>query len=244
MGRYKQLQQQYEELEQKYARLYAQQSEMRYAYERLKEERAEYEQQEQEIRKLHKSARRLKHDMKNHFMVLSAYLASENYDSARAYASEILEKLNSMHSYVETGNTLMNHIINEKLQFAREQEISVKAEIENLSFAGIQSMDFTALLGNLLDNAIEASLKEEKNKRELILLVSERQGYEVICVKNKISCSVLEENPDFVSTKHKDENSHGIGMMRIREIIEGCNGMYDIYEKDGYFCFAVFIPKK
>lgn len=243
MGRYTKLLKQYEELNQKYAKLYAKQSEMEYAYYRLKEEAAEYEQQEQEIHTLHQNARRLKHDMKNHFMVLSSYLASEKYDEAKAYSSEILDKLNSMHSYVKTGNTLMNHIINEKLQIARKHDIQIKAEIENLSFAQIGSMDFTALLGNMLDNAIEASLHEKVASREIILLISEKQGYDAICVKNKISDSVLEKNPDLITTKENDKDIHGIGLTRIKEIAEHYNGMCDVYETDGYFCFAVFIPK-
>ncbi|MDO4297176.1 MAG: GHKL domain-containing protein [Lachnospiraceae bacterium] len=243
MSRYGDLQKQYEELDRRYAELYAKHSELEYEYGRLREDTAEREQQDQEIRALHQNVRKLKHDMKNHFMVLSSYLASENYDAARAYSSEILEKLNSMHSYVETGNTLMNHIVNEKLQFAREQGILLKAEIENLSFARMSGMDFTALFGNLLDNAIEASLREETGKREMVLLVSERQGYEVVCVKNRISSSVLERNPDLATTKENGGQTHGIGICRVREIAEKYGGMYDIYETDGYFCFAVFIPK-
>lgn len=243
MSRYSKLQKQYEELNQKYARLYARQSEMEYAYDRLKQNSVEHEQQEREIHALHQNARRLKHDMKNHFMVISSYLASEKYDDAKAYSAEILDKLNAMHSYVKTGNTLMNHIVNEKLHIARERNIQVKAEIENLSFAQINSMDFTALLGNMLDNAIEASLHEKEDVREIILLISEKQGYDAICVKNRVSGSVLENNPDLVTTKESDENTHGIGLTRIKEIIEQYSGIYDIYETDGYFCFAVFIPK-
>lgn len=244
MGRYGQLKKQYDELDQRYTKLYGQQAELEYAYRCLKEDTRERRLQDEEIRNLHQSVRRLKHDMKNHFMVLSSYLASEDYDAARAYASEILDRLNSMHSYVETGNALMNHIINEKFQYAREQGISLKAEIENLAFARMEHMDFTALLGNLLDNAVEASLLEQEKEREIILLISEKQDYESLCVKNRISGSVLERNPQLATTKENDgAGRHGIGIARIKEIVEKYNGLFDIYEKDGYFSFAVYIPK-
>ena len=243
MSRYGQLKQQYEELDRRYARLYEEHSELVYQYRQMKEELAEEAQQRQEVYALHQSGRRLKHDMKNHLMVLSSYLASGNYDEARAYASEILDKLNAMHSYIETGNTLLNHIINEKLQYAREQGIGIKAEIENLSFAAMSSLDFAALLGNLLDNAIEASLREEERDRELELRITKKQGYETICVKNKIADSVLRENPDLLSTKEAEDDMHGIGILRIKEIVENYHGMYDVYEMDGFFCVAVFIPE-
>lgn len=243
MSRYGQLKKQYEQLSSQYARLYEEHLELTYQYRQTQEELAEREQQRQEVYELHQSGRRLKHDMKNHLMVLSSYLASENYDEAKAYSCEILDKLNAMHSYIETGNTLLNHIINEKFRYARERGIEIKAEIENLSFAAMSSMDFAALLSNMLDNAIEASLREAENARMLELLIARKQGYETICVKNRISASVLEKNPGLLSTKEGKGEAHGIGILRIKEIAQSCNGMYDIYERDGFFCIAVFIPQ-
>lgn len=242
MRRYGQLKQQYEELSRSYARLYEEHAELAYQYRQIQGELAEKEQQSEEVYTLHQSGRKLKHDMKNHLMVLSSYLASENYDEARAYASQILDKLNAMHSYIETGNTLLNHIINEKFQYAREQGIEIKAQIENLSFASMSSLDFAALLGNMLDNAIEASLREAEHGRELELQITKKQGYETICVKNRIAVSVLTENPELRSTKEEEGDIHGIGISRIKEIAENYHGMYDVYEMDGFFCIAVFIP--
>lgn len=243
MNRYKQLQREYEELQQKYTVLYAKEAEMEYEYRRMKEDAAERKLQDQELHALHKNVRKMKHDMKNHFMVLSAYLASEDYEGAKTYASEILDKLNTMYSYVETGNILMNHIINEKFRCAMEQGIMLKAEVENRPFARMSGMDFTALLSNMLDNAVEASMEEKEREREIILLILAKQGYEMICVKNRIADSVLDKNPDLATTKKQDSNTHGIGIARIKEIAEQYNGMYDIYEKDGYFSFSVFIPQ-
>ena len=242
MSKYTQLQQKYDELSKKHEKLFAEKSEMEYAYNRLKSEQDRRNAQEEEIRMLHQNARRLKHDMKNHFMVLSSYLASEDYEAAKNYSSEILDKLNTMNSYVETGNSLMNHIVNEKFQFAREQGIQIKAEIENLSFECMKSIDFSALLTNMMDNAIEASVQEKIGEKEINLIVSSKRGYDVICVKNKIAVSVLEKNPA-LQTEKKDADSHGIGIPRMREIVERYNGMFDIYEADGFFCISAFIPK-
>lgn len=242
MSKYTQLQQKYDELLQKNETLFAEKSEIEYAYNRLKEDQDRRNSQDEEIRMLHQNARRLKHDMKNHFMVLSSYLASEDYEAAKHYSSEILDKLNTMNSYVETGNSLMNHIVNEKFQLARVQGIQIKAEIENLSFECMKSIDFSALLTNMLDNAIEASAQEKKGEREINLIVSTKRGYDVICVKNRIAASVLEKNPELHSIK-EDAASHGIGIPRMKEIVESYNGMFDIYEAEGFFCMSAFIPK-
>lgn len=232
----------YEILEEKYRKLYAEKSELQYALATCKEEALQFQTRDTQVRALHQSIRRLKHDMKNHFMVVGSYLNAKEYEEAKAYISEILDKLNAVHSYVETGNLLMNHIVNEKFEYARRQGIGIRAEIENLSFEKMKSIDFSAMLSNMLDNAIEASEKEKEIKPEICVSIFQKQGYQVICVKNKISCSVLEKNPKLCSTK-KEKKLHGMGIAQIKEIVEKYDGMYDCYEEEDFFCVCAFIPQ-
>lgn len=240
MRRYRQLQKELAAQEEKYLRLLAQKSELTYRLSAQSEEVAYSRRQENDIRSLHQSVRQLKHDMKNHLMVLASYLNSGDCEAAKTYTSEILDKLNAMHSYVETGNSLLNHILNEKLELARSSGIAVRAEIETLSFSRMRSIDFSALLTNLLDNSIEASKKEPV--KELLLHIFQERGYDAVSIKNKIGKSILAENPELRSTKENSEQ-HGIGISQIREIAASYDGICDFYEKDGYFCSRVFIPQ-
>ncbi len=242
MRKYRKLVKEQEELNQRYAKVYAEKLELQYELNELKEASDALQRKDIKIRSLHQNVRQLKHDMKNHFMVVASYLSAEDYDSAKTYISEILDKLNAMHSYIETGNSLMNHILNEKLEFARKQGILVKAEIENLAFAKMKSMDFSALLSNMLDNAIEACDKENIASKELHVMISRQRGYEVICIKNKIGESVLGQNPALQSTK-EEKDMHGIGISQMKHIVETYHGIYDMYEKDGFFCACAFIPQ-
>ena len=240
MKHYHQLQKELAAQEEKYLRLLAEKAELEYRLSAQSEEVTYARKQESDIRSLHQSVRQLKHDMKNHLMVLASYLNSRDYEAAKAYTSEIMDKLNLMHSYIETGNSLLNHILNEKLELARSYGISVRAEIETLSFARMRSIDFSALLTNLLDNSIEASKKEPAG--ELFLHIFQERGYDAVSIKNKIGKSVLEENPDLHSTK-EDKEEHGVGISQIKEIVAAYDGICDFYEKDGYFCSRVFIPQ-
>ena len=229
-----------EELERRYDELYSEYSELQFAFNEIKVNADNIEKQDEEIRKLHESMRSLKHDMKNHLMVILSYLNDGDDESARKYVSQIIDKLNSIHSYIETGNSLLNHILNEKLTEARSKNIGVKAEVENLAFEKMQSMDFSALLTNMLDNAISACLLE-KDERELIIKISKNKGYETIVVKNAITGSVLQDNPELKTTKKKKEE-HGKGVPQIKSIVEKYEGMCDFYEEDGYFISCAFIP--
>lgn len=121
MRKYRELQKELAAQEKKYLELLAQKSQLEYQLAMQREEAAYSRKQENDIRSLHQGARQLKHDMRNHLMVLASYLNSSDYEAAKTYTSEILDRLNTMHSYVETGNSLLNHILNEKLELARTE---------------------------------------------------------------------------------------------------------------------------
>jgi len=228
----------YELLDERYNALLGEKAELAYELGELKASVGQIHEQDTQVRELHENVRRLKHDMKNHMMVIASYLNGGEYDKAMEYTSVILDKLNAVHSYIETGNSLLNHVLNEKLNQAREQGIVVKVEIENLSFARMESLDFSALLSNLLDNAIEACKKE--TQPQLQVQIAAKRGYETILVRNSVEQSVLAENPQLLTTK--EDAGHGMGIAQIKVIVEKYHGLCDFYEEDNWFCVSAFIP--
>ena len=206
----------------------------------LKDMTADYENQQnmaEEIKRIQQQIRSLKHDMKNHTLVILSYLEEEKTEEAKLYAGELLDKLNKMYTYVNVGNSLLNHIINQKLSRAKEAGLEIKAEIENCSFSYMDSVDFSAMLNNLLDNAI-AGAKGSKEKT-LEVSISSKKGFDLITIKNSIDVSVLENNPDLQSTK--EEAGHGLGMKQIRSIVEKYNGNIDISEKNHKFIVSIML---
>lgn len=207
---------------------------------RLSDIRDDYDKQQEmaeEIRRIQQQIGLLKHDMKNHTLVILSYLEENKTEEARQYAGEILDKLNRMYTYVNVGNSLLSYIINSKLSMAKEQGIEIKAEIENLSFSYMDSVDFSSLLNNMLDNAISGALESEGKKLE-VNIVSEK-GFDVITVKNSIDGSVLKDNPELASSK--EEPGHGYGMKQMKAVTEKYEGNIDIYEKDGMFIVRVML---
>ena len=241
MSRYGDLKKAYEALDKEYAAEVARNLDLQYQYDTLQADYLARCDQQQEMEALHENTRRLKHDMKNHIMVIASYLNNGELDAAKEYLSVVLDNLNQVYSYIQTGNAVMNYVINSKLEYAQKNGIPFKAEIENCSFARMGSVDFAAVLSNALDNAIEASL----NTSEKLIYVSihQKRGYDTITVKNRIDHSVLDENPDLISTKSDSEN-HGFGVRQIKDIAEKYGGMVDIYEEEGMFCVSIIIPSE
>ena len=200
----------------------------------------DYEKQQEmadEVRRIQQQIGLLKHDMKNHTMVILSYLEENKTEEARRYAGEILDKLNRTYTYVHVGNSLLSHILNTKLSMAKEQGIEIKAGIENLPFAYIDSVDFSALLNNMLDNAISGALRSGMPKLEVD--IASAKGFDIITVKNSIDGSVLNENPELVSSK--EEPGHGYGMKQIRAVAEKYGGSLDVYEKNGMFIASALL---
>ena len=229
-----------EELQNRIYELEAENKDLKYELDSCKWQMEEISKQDAEIRDLHQNTRKLKHDMRNHLMVLASYINNSDIESARDYISEILDKLNAVRSYVETSNPLLNHILNDKLEICSKENIDVKVSVGKASFDKMKGIDFSAIFANAIDNAIEC--ERNQDKKEIVIDVYEKKGYDVISVKNRIAESVLDSNPELRSTK-PDGEKHGFGVAQIKETVELYEGMTDFYEEDGYFIVNMMIPK-
>ena len=241
MSRYSKLKEDYEKLKKDYTAEVAKNLDLQYQYDALQSEYQNSRNQQREIERLHENTRRLKHDMKNHIMVIASHLNNGELDEAKDYLSVVLDNLNRVYSYIQTGNSVLNYIINSKLEYAQQHDIQFKAEIENLPFVKMGSVDFSAVISNALDNAIEASIRAVE--KYIYVSILKKRGYDTITVKNKIDQSVLENNPELRSTK-AESDTHGYGVKQIKTITEKYDGMVDIYEDNGMFCISIMIPSE
>lgn len=212
-------------------------AELKYLTNAYEEQKRTYD----EMLKVYQGTRHLKHDMRNHLMIIAASLQEGKTEHALQYTSEILDKINLDYSYIVSGNELLNYILNEKLSIARQAGIYVKAEIENLKFEKIAGVDFSALVGNMLDNALHGA--ENSQEKQLHITVKKKRGYEAIKVSNSIDHSVLSGNPMLETTK-KNREMHGLGMAQIKSIVEKYHGILDIWEENAMFHIQVMFEIK
>ena len=241
MSRYSELKAAFDRLDKEYSDLLVENLDLKYRLEELDSELSSYRARQQDIENIAENTRRLKHDMRNHIMVIASYLSSGETQQAKEYLSVVLDKLDRVYSYIQTGNSVMNYIINTKLEYVHRNGVKFKAEIENISFAKMGSVDFSALLSNILDNAVEASI--DSSRKLIYISVCRKKGWDCITVKNGIDRSVLNSNPELISTK-PDKDKHGIGIQQIKAIVTKYDGMIDIYESDGMFIVSVMIPSE
>ena len=94
------------------------------------------------------------------------------------------------------------------------------------------------LLTNMLDNAIEASERQDEKIIELVFSLI--GGFQNTSCKNPIKQSIA-SNPDSATTK-PDKSLHGYGIKSMKKAVESANGMIEFYEEDGYFICHAAIP--
>ncbi len=185
--------------------------------------------------------RKERHELRNNYFYIQTLLAEKKYDALDAYMQDVIGSKLSSIGEVQTGNTLMDYILNEKIREARKKKLKLCTEILIPANLKLSEDSLCTILLNLLDNAIEASLGEDNP--DIRVFIRCTQGYLTIRVKNRISFDVLAENPALASTQ-KNKSQHGFGIKIIRNTVREQNGILNFDSEGGYFSATVMLPCK
>lgn len=197
------------------------------------------EQYEKNIKEQDEAICRLRHDIKHHLCVVDVLLTEQKYNDAHKYLQEYLNT-NEINTYIYTKNEYVNAIINSKISLAKRKSINITSVVAG-DICNVDNIDICNLLGNLLDNAIEAS--EKSIVKTIIFKIIVQEDIIRISTQNSIDSSILSDNPNLQTSKsHKQ--SHGYGTKTIKEIAAKYNGFVDYYEDNNRFVCNVSLVKK
>lgn len=187
-----------------------------------------------------KEMRGVKHDIKNHLLMIQNYIEENQSDTAKEYISKLTEDyLPNIQKYVDTGNSAFDALVNSKMAICHQKNIHIDIKPQKNCMTKIDEADIVVLFGNLLDNAIEAA--EKTVDKHIIIEFGIKAAYLSIVVSNTVTESVLKTNPNLESTK-KDGHIHGVGLKSVRNIVERYDGMIDFFEEDNYFgCHVLLV---
>lgn len=184
----------------------------------------------------------IKHDMKNKLITLEYLISNSKAEEALKLCSDTAQKLNSTYTPVDTGNPVLDSIINVEQDKASKADIDFSLEISD-ALSILSSADIVSLIGNLCDNAIEYLSNQPEDNRSMSLHIRKQLNFVIVTCKNRISESVLEGNPGFSTTK-KDKKSHGKGMKIIRRIAKENNGEVTVSEQEDFLNISVILKIK
>lgn len=149
--------------------------------------------------------------------------------------------LNSMYMelYISnTGNIVIDSIINFKYEEAYKKKIYFNLDIKVPPNMEVEDFDITIILGNLLDNAIQAVDKIEDKK--INISIKYDKGRLLIKVSNKFNEYLVYNNGELVSTK-KDKENHGLGIKNIKDVLDKYKGEINFSTYDSLFSVNIIL---
>lgn len=194
----------------------------------------------EEVSLIWDNIRQVKHDLKNHFSVLKGHLNEGDIESCQKYVSQLFGTIESMGNLIQSGNSVIDYLINTKLSTLDNVEVLISGYVGN--YADIADVDLACILGNVLDNAIEAQEHVVFAKRIELLFLRKNSNRMIIC-KNTIKESVLRNNQRLKSTKDVPE-LHGMGHQIVETTVKKYDGLIDYFEKDDMFGVQIVLPEK
>ena len=198
-----------------------------------------YERQFDLMKSSLKAMRSLKHDLKNHLSTVYYLVQNRKEEEALEHITDIIEVCDSQKENAYSGNATVDSIINFKLQEAKQHNISISLDITIPENIKIPSFDMAIILGNLLDNAINAAAKSESG-RTIDLKIKYTVGRLILVIDNLFSGNVLIRGNTVLSS-HRDINSHGIGLQSVKMVLQKYNGSMVIKHENNIFSVTVLM---
>ena len=206
-----------------------------------KQQTALYQNQLEIIMESQNRIRSLRHDMKNHILALQAVVKNGSKEEVQEYLQGMQEFMVNPAEYVMTGNENIDSLLNYKIGKAKEMLYAVETKINIPEKLNLNSFDLSVVLGNLLDNALEAAVQTEEKRMEIEM--SAEKGVMFLHIRNSYNGKSLGNNGILQTTK-ADRQNHGMGMKNVQTIVEKYHGDMDVACDHGYFEVDVLLYMK
>ena len=194
-----------------------------------------------EVENMYRQMRGWRHDYRNHIQVMKAYAAQGDMVAIRRYLDALDTDLSTVDTVIKTGNPMTDAILNSKISLARSRGIEVRADARIPVKLRLSELDLCCILGNLFDNAIEASMALPPEQR-LIRVYMDMKGSQLyISFTNFTAAGKMRKTGGrFQSTKGE---SHGLGLVRMDAIVDRLSGYLSRNSEDGAFTTEILLPQ-
>ncbi|MDE6388542.1 MAG: GHKL domain-containing protein [Lachnospiraceae bacterium] len=203
-----------------------------------------------EMERVYSGIRGMKHDMKNTLSVIMQLASGK--EELQAYLEELNQTMSRLEFRFKTGNTVVDTLLNMKYHEITNTVPDLRMDVEGLQFPEklfIQSYDIGIILGNALDNAMEAcrKLKAKESEAEAFIRISSFQKRELFFLKVENSFDgrlVWRRQEEFPMTDKADRENHGIGLANIKSTAEKYHGTMDFKVNGRVFILSVMMKNE
>ena len=190
----------------------------------------------EEVQSIYTKMRGWRHDYKNHIQTLLALVGDD--DKTREYLWSLNKDLTEVDAVLKTGNIALDAILNSKLTLIKSKDIPVEAKANVPENLKISDADLCAVIGNLLDNAIEAVAALPKEEQFIRIYIGMLKSQLYISVINSSAGSPRKRGERYLSTKGE---GRGLGLMRIDGIVKKAGGTVNRKTEQGVFATEILV---
>lgn len=205
----------------------------------IRQQNKYYEKQLELMKTSLKSMKTVRHDLNNHMTSVYALVQNGKKEELMGYLSEMIEVFDKKQGIASTGNVVIDSIINFKLQEADKDMITVNIDLNIPKELKIPSFDITIIVGNLLDNALNA-VKKLENNRCIDIKIKYTKNRLILKIVNSFEGIIIKENGKLITT-HEDKNNHGLGLESVKTVLEKYNGTIEFKCENNRFHTALLI---
>lgn len=183
--------------------------------------------------------RKANHDLRHHVAAMNSYLEKEDYESLKSYFSTFSKRLPGSSSMVYTQHSGVNMVLAYFAQVAQENSIRYDVKMDIPATLSVSDNDLTVLLGNLVENAIEACCSQNNGDR-VIRICGKCSGETLLFTIDNTYDNPIKKNQSgvYLSSKHSGE---GIGIESARSIAQRLGGYLELTQEEGFFCVSIVI---
>ena len=195
----------------------------------------------QEVENMYRQMRGWRHDYRNHIQTMKVLASGGDLEGIRSYLDRLDTDLNTVDLAVKTGNAMADAILNSKISLAKSRDIPVQVDAHIPVKLKMSELDLCCIIGNLFDNAIEASLALPPEER-LIRVYMDMKGTQLYLSFTNFTAGGKREKQGgrFLTTKGE---GHGFGLVRVDAIVERLEGYLSRNSEDGAFTTEILIPQ-
>ena len=206
----------------------------------IKKQSQHYARLNDELGKYCSEMRNFKHDLKQRYLLEQSYLQQGRYEQLAQCYAEGINMLKNGRLTANTGNSCIDNIINYKAVIAEQKGIEVGTDLTIACDAALNAPDIYSLLGNLLDNAIEAAERTEEGTRWLKVKIRADDSNMLIVMENPYRGYLQREKGRYISTK-EDGQRHGVGLKIVEDIAAKYQGEVQIQDAEQIFVVKILL---
>lgn len=186
-----------------------------------------------------------RHDLNNYLSTLYGLISLEEFENAKTYISKINDRIINMNNIIETNHPVITALVSMKKNKAFEEGIDMEVEIDMPEDILMDSVDLSILIGNLLDNAMEACIQIDKTlERKIQLFIDTKDNHLLIHINNTKLQRIKLKDKDVTGrfTTKEDKENHGFGLGNIEFIVNQYNGVMSIEDLGEEFRVNISLP--